>query len=478
MEDIFRDFHANLLALATLTDHDNAYSYLVNKRSVHPQVVADSLLGAVPSSYDCASKFDPVIAAAEAVLKTEKSESGLTNRETVQTAEHDIDFLTEARDKFRSCTQGHDGWIAFFYSDASQRIVAVRFREPYSKRIVYFKPYKTMAGLFGHGLFTPDRSEDGKSLDKLLMVTEGEFNQLQLQSLSLRYGEINGAKTRYVFACAVGGVNNADYGVIRKSSTNPIFCYDNDSDGAGFALVNRARETMMVSAFTTPHPDSDLDEFICSFGNDHMAAWEAVKSLVAGRKTFPRIHSGTGIEFFRGKTFIPKRLAEAIMERQNFRHTAGILWIYSDGVYRPEGEGVVKREAQALLGEERRESRIIESLRYIETATGFTPPDPNPCLINLRNGRLDWITNKLQPHSPTNFDVTQLPVSYEPAAVCPQFDRYFETTLTPEIIPLAEEIMGYCLIQDTRFEKAVMLEGPGSNGKSVFLDILNSLLGQ
>lgn len=355
--------------------------------------------------------------------------------------------------------------------------MAVRFRAPFSKCIVYFKPYKAVAGLFGHGLFTPFRSEGGKSLDDFLIVTEGEFNQLQLQSLSLRYGEVTGQNTGYVFASSVGGVNNADYEVIRKISRYPVICYDNDSDDAGLELVNKAREVMGVNAFTTPHLDSDLDQFICSFGNDHMAAWEAVKSLVAGRKTFSRIYSGTGTEFFRGKTFIPKRLAEAIMERQNFQYTAGILWMYSDGVYRPEGEVVVKREAQALLGEERRESRIIESLRYIETATGSTHPDSNLRLINLRNGRLDWITNKLEPHSPANFDVTQLPVSYEATAVCPQFDRYLETTLTPEIIPLAEEIMGYCLIQDTRFEKAVMLEGPGSNGKSVFLDILNSLLG-
>jgi putative DNA primase/helicase len=49
--------------------------------------------------------------------------------------------------------------------------------------------------------------------------------------------------------------------------------------------------------------------------------------------------------------------------------------------------------------------------------------------------------------------------------------------VAPELIPLLEEIMGYCLIPDTRFEKAVMLLGPGSNGKSVFLDILVALLG-
>ncbi len=84
---------------------------------------------------------------------------------------------------------------------------------------------------------------------------------------------------------------------------------------------------------------------------------------------------------------------------------------------------------------------------------------------------------KLELHSPAIFDVVQLPVAYEPTALCPQFDRYLETTLEREVIPLVEEIIGYCLISDTRFEKAVMAVGAGANGKSVLLDTIRSFLG-
>jgi putative DNA primase/helicase len=477
MEEIFQDFHAHLLALATITDHDNAYTYLVHERRIHPQVVADSMLGAVPSGYDCASKFDTIIAATEAAVKTKRSENNSANRTTAQSTKHDLEFLIEARDKFRNCTRGHAGWIAFFYTDAHHSIVAIRFREPYSKRILYFKPYKEIAGLFGHGLFTPDQSQESKPLDDYLIVTEGEFNQLQLQSLSLRYGEVTGLHTGYVFASSVGGVNNADYEAIRKSSRHPVFCYDNDSDAAGVALVNKARELMSVNAFTTPTADSDLDQFICSFGDDYKAAWEAVKTLVGQRNSFPRVYSGNGMEFFRGKTFIPKRLADAIMEQQHFRHTASVLWAYSKGVYQRDGEPLVRAEAQALLGEERSENRIVETIRYIETATRITALDPSGGHINLRNGRLDWMNGKLDLHSPDYFEIVQLPIVCDPNAVCPLFDRYLETTLAPEIIPLVEEIMGYCLIPDTRFEKAVMAVGAGANGKSVLLDTITAFLG-
>jgi P4 family phage/plasmid primase-like protien len=477
MENIFQDFHANLLAMSLSTDEKNGYSYLVNERKIHRQVVADSLLGAVPVAYDFASKFDHAIAVIEARDKVERSETGYANPDALDNTAQDVKFLIQARDKFRDCIQNNDGWIAFFYTDACQRMVAIRFREPYSKRIVYFKPYKTIAGLFGHGLFSPSQPESTKTFDDILVVTEGEFNQLQLQSLTLRHGDSIGRDTGYVFCGSVGGVLNADYEAVCKTSNRAVFCYDNDADGAGFDLVNRARETMSADAFTTPGPNSDLDQFIRSFGYDHEAAWEAVKALVAGRKPHPRTYSGNGKEFLRGKEFISKLLAEAIMERVQFKYAASTLWAYKNGAYRPGGEAKVRIEAQALLGEERRENRIVETIRYIETATGATPPDLNSDYINLSNGRLDWRVGKLEPHSPEIFETTQLPVAYDPNAACPHFDHYLETTLDPEIILLIEQVIGYCLIPDTRFEKAFLSIGEGENGKSVLLDTIIALLG-
>jgi putative DNA primase/helicase len=94
------------------------------------------------------------------------------------------------------------------------------------------------------------------------------------------------------------------------------------------------------------------------------------------------------------------------------------------------------------------------------------------------NGRLNIATGIIEPHTPEIFEVVQIPVNYDPTAVCPHFDNFLTTTLDADIIPLAEEILGYCLIPITIFEKAVMLLGEGSNGKSVFLHVLISLLGR
>jgi len=72
----------------------------------------------------------------------------------------------------------------------------------------------------------------------------------------------------------------------------------------------------------------------------------------------------------------------------------------------------------------------------------------------------------------------QLPLEYDPAAICPAFDGYLATTFDVDVIPLIEEILGWCLLPDRRFEQAVMLTGEGENGKSVFLDLVGYLLGE
>jgi hypothetical protein len=52
LKAIYYDFHQELLSLQNGRDQ-NAYTYLVTERQIHPRVVADSMLGAVPSGgYD------------------------------------------------------------------------------------------------------------------------------------------------------------------------------------------------------------------------------------------------------------------------------------------------------------------------------------------------------------------------------------------------------------------------------------------
>jgi putative DNA primase/helicase len=75
------------------------------------------------------------------------------------------------------------------------------------------------------------------------------------------------------------------------------------------------------------------------------------------------------------------------------------------------------------------------------------------------------------------FTTVQLPVEYDPAATCPVFDQYLDTTFDADVIPLIDETLGDCLIPNRRFEDADMLTGRGANGKTVLLNLVIDLLG-
>jgi putative DNA primase/helicase len=341
---------------------------------------------------------------------------------------------------------------------------------------VYFKPYKTIAGLFGHAMFTPFELNGLQAYNEHLIVTEGEFNQLQLQSLLVRRADAAKKEPGYVFACAVGGVDNTDWMMIQRLVKHPILMHDHDESGEDW--VEDARQLMSVEATTTPLPANNVDEYIRSFGARDNEAWDAVKALIKSRERLYRIYSGTGSEFSGEHGFVPKRLGDAIMERHYFKYATERLWVYRDGVYHPDGERIVKQEAHALLGEQLKEGHIQETLRYIEVETYTPPPEMSPDITNLQNGRFDWRTRTLTPHTHEVFDIVQFPFAYDPNATCPYYDQYCETTFDDQkTIDLIDEVNGHLCVPDMRFEKAVMAFGTGSNGKSVWLDTLTAFLG-
>jgi len=295
-QTMYRDFREALLGMKERKD-ENAYSYLCEERGIHPLVIEDSMLGAVPEGYDIEGLFAALIEGIEGEIakaaETKEVKRGRPAKKGGDSAEERMKLVSETKEKLHDCLKGRSGWLCFFFSDSRYKITSVRMRNPYSKEMVYFKPFR-YSGIFGHSLFTPFGDVEYVHFNELFLVTEGEFNHLQLQSLAVRMA---GGQRSYVFAGAVGGVTNADFGTIKRICKNPIICYDHDE--AGFMLVENARQKMTVRAFTTPKAESDLDDFIRSFGKNNIAAWEGVKELVQQSSTFPRYFESVARDIFR-----------------------------------------------------------------------------------------------------------------------------------------------------------------------------------
>jgi putative DNA primase/helicase len=108
----------------------------------------------------------------------------------------------------------------------------------------------------------------------------------------------------------------------------------------------------------------------------------------------------------------------------------------------------------------------------------------NPESVNCENGeleldRMDWV---LLPHCREHYRTTQIPVTYDPQAKAPRFQEFLEQIFRDDPDRLDKiasvlELMGYSLMSHAKHERFVMLIGPGANGKSVLLAVLEALLG-
>lgn len=122
-----------------------------------------------------------------------------------------------------------------------------------------------------------------------------------------------------------------------------------------------------------------------------------------------------------------------------------------------------------------------ELLKQFVTQAHLPTPeyDPDKILINLQNGTFEFTGSKwkLKAFDPKDFLTYQLPFPYNPAAVCPMFDSYLKKVLPDDDSNLIlQEFSGF-IFTKLNLEKCLILTGGGSNGKSVFFNILTALVG-
>ena len=147
-------------------------------------------------------------------------------------------------------------------------------------------------------------------------------------------------------------------------------------------------------------------------------------------------------------------------------------------------------EAAEKMGVPRFDARFFqfrEQLFKQFLVTAYLPsPESNKdtVLINLQNGTFEISPQgtKLRPFNREDFLTYQLPFKYDPQAKAPMFEKYLNRVL-PDIERqrILAEYLGYVFIKHgsnvLKEEKALILYGTGANGKSVFFEVVNALLG-
>ncbi|MGI5347018.1 phage/plasmid primase, P4 family [Streptomyces sp. CA-250714] len=103
--------------------------------------------------------------------------------------------------------------------------------------------------------------------------------------------------------------------------------------------------------------------------------------------------------------------------------------------------------------------------------------DANPDVLSFRNGTVDLRTGELRPHDPADMLTHVLDIDYRPDAECPGWLRYLDEVMPgmPEMPAYLQRLAGYGVTGHTSEQCFAVHFGHGANGKSIFVDALNSI---
>ncbi len=138
------------------------------------------------------------------------------------------------------------------------------------------------------------------------------------------------------------------------------------------------------------------------------------------------------------------------------------------------GKHALRSEAGARL-------RAMVDLTESEPGIPVHPDelDRDPWLLNVRNGTVNLRTGALRPHERGDLVTKLAAVEYDPAADCPTFLAFLDRIMAGNegLIRFLQRAAGYSLTGDTSERVLMILHGEGRNGKSTFLEVLRSILG-
>lgn len=183
------------------------------------------------------------------------------------------------------------------------------------------------------------------------------------------------------------------------------------------------------------------------------------------------------------RKFAPVVFAKHLMSQYRFKTAKDnkTMYVYSDkaGIYLPEGVSVIQSEMTSLLDDATRKGYYGDVEFYIQGITFFDRPQVPSNKIACLNGILNFDSNPihLEPFTPDEFILVQIPVNYMPGIDCPKIKQFTIDIVGQDQTSIVQQTIGYCLCQSHLIHKATMLVGDGANGKSTLIELVKRFLG-
>lgn len=181
--------------------------------------------------------------------------------------------------------------------------------------------------------------------------------------------------------------------------------------------------------------------------------------------------------FFKGTTFLFDKFATYIKNNNHIIKLNNQLHLYKDGVY-VDGQAEIEAEMIKHISNLNRAKRT-EVMAYLNLLIRENTPASDANMIAFKNGVYDIIKDTFVPFAPTLIMTNKINWDYNPAAYSDLVDNTLNKIACQDkqVRMLLEEAIGYCLYRRNELGKAFILIGDRSNGKSTFLDMVKTMLG-
>lgn len=322
--------------------------------------------------------------------------------------------------------------------------------------------------------------------------------------LFLNNGEISSCQNRVISVCGIKvdikiGDDKAAYEVLKYKDKERIIVYDTEEyqtvpkfclpfdkkydpklfgmgegDGRNDALYNHIlkctelgiekesirkifREIINPYIFKKPLPDSEMESVLRDESFDNIDNSKKGKN--------------------KSKEWDHSVFADDLIRKYHIIRINGELHLWKNGVYIP-GKNVIE---SAMIKEfpSIKQSKRNEVYTYINlTIEESTESDPR--YIAFKNGVLDIEEMVLKAPVPEMIVTNKIPWNYNSSAYSELCDKTLDKLACrdKQVRALLEECLGYCFYRRNEMSKSFILTGEKSNGKSTYLKMVETALGQ
>lgn len=182
--------------------------------------------------------------------------------------------------------------------------------------------------------------------------------------------------------------------------------------------------------------------------------------------------------FFMGSTFLFDKFATFLKNNHHIIKINNQLHIYKNGIY-VSGLSEIEAEMIKHIPQLNRAKRT-EVLAYLDILIRENTKAEDVNMIAFNNGLYNIVDDSFVAFTPEHIITNKIRWDYNPEAYSELADKTLNKIACddPAIRALLEEAIGYCFYRRNELGKAFILIGDKSNGKSTFLSMVQTLLGE